>query len=88
MNITKWAFGTAPLKKETHLKNIGAIENVSKFLDNLDVPTDGLLMSISWVKGMFRCLERVRPPEPVILALTVISPSFSFARDNKRASVS
>ena len=47
MNITKWAFGTAPLKKETHLKNIGAIENVSKFLDNLDVPTDGLLMSIS-----------------------------------------
>lgn len=52
MNITKWAFGTAPLKKETHLKNIGAIENVSKFLDNLDVPTDGLLMSISWVKGL------------------------------------
>lgn len=58
MNITKWAFGTAPLKKETHLKNIGAIENVSKFLDNLDVPTDGLLMSISWVKEMFSRIIR------------------------------
>lgn len=57
-DISKWAFGMAPFKKETHSQTLAAIEVMERFLKNEDSPSDAVLVSIGKVKGMFNRIIR------------------------------
>ena len=59
IQISKWGFGMAPLKKPTDEKNRQSISAVLSFVDKNEINnSNNLIEQISWVKGLFNRIIR------------------------------